>query len=111
MTTTRALMVVAALAFADAGWAADTDVENPALRELPLQRGPIVGGHKHQPTPAEIQERAEERQQASSPAAAAPAPAPAPDAANFPALPHDDLYERVLRQSQRATPRAIIPDE
>jgi len=121
MTTTRALMVVAALAFADAGWAADTDVENPNLRELPLQRGPIVGGHKHQPTPAEIQERAQERQQAGNPAtgnppagnpaADNPAPSPAPEAARFPAGPPDDLYERVLRQSQHAAPRAIIPDE
>ena len=34
MTTTRALMLVAALvlALADAGWAADTDVENPEFR-------------------------------------------------------------------------------
>ena len=105
MTTIRALLLVAglALALADTGWAADTDVENPDLRELPLQRGPISGGHKHQPTAIEIQERA----QARNPAATAPVPDVPPAAASQ----VDDLYQRVLRQSQHSAPRAIDPDQ
>jgi hypothetical protein len=101
MTTTRALMLVAALALADTAWAADTDVENPSLRELPLQHSPISGGRKHQPTASEIQEREQAR---------SPAPTP-PDESNGPARPNDDLYQRVLRQSQRSAPRAIDPDQ
>src|ERR1700722_6259351 len=104
MTTTRALMLVAALALADTAWAADTDVENPSLRELPLQPGPISGGRKHQPTPSEIQERA----QARSPA---PTPPDESNGSNGAARPDDDLYQRVLRQSQRSAPRAINPDQ
>jgi hypothetical protein len=114
MTMTRALMLVAALTLAPAGagWAADTDVENPNLRELPLQRGPIMGGHKHQPTASEIQEREQERQQPRDPAAASSAPAmPVPAAPRAAAGQTDDLYQRVLQQSQHPTPRAIIPDQ
>jgi hypothetical protein len=116
MTTTRALMLVAALvlALADTGWAADTDVENPEFRELPLQRGPIAGGRKHQPTPSEIQERAQTR----NPTATAPAPdAPLGASSQRDAAPlgassqRDELYERVLRQSQHSAPRAIDPDQ
>lgn len=113
MTNPRALMLVAALALAEPGWAADTDVENPALRELPLQRGPIIDGHKHQPTPAEIQERAQEREQerkaAVNPSSEPPATSAAENSAAASA--RDDLYQRVLQQSRHGMPTAIDPDQ
>jgi len=106
MTLIRAGALAAALMLAGPGWAADTDVENPNMRELPLQRSPIMGGRQHQPTATEIEERAQllRSQQPSTQASNAPATAPGAKPAGS-----DDLYQRVLRQSQRATPRAIDP--
>ncbi|MEJ0069177.1 MAG: hypothetical protein WDO24_11150 [Pseudomonadota bacterium] len=103
MTLIRAGALVAALVLADTGWAADTDVENSTMRELPLQRsGPIVGGRQRQPTPTEIQERAQLRSPPSSEASVAPRGA---------AGTNDDLYQRVLRQSQHPAPRVISPTD
>ena len=89
------LALVAALSFGGAGRAADTDVENPSLRELPLQRGgPISGGKQHQPTQAEIDERTQMKQSAAQRNREA-----------------DDLYQRVLKQSQQGTPRSLDPEK
>jgi hypothetical protein len=106
MTLIRAGALAAGLMLAGPGWAADTDVENPNMRELPLQRSPIMGGRQHQPTPTEIEERAQllRSQQPSTQVSNAPAAAPGAKAPG-----NDDLYQRVLRQSQRATPRTIDP--
>ena len=89
------LALVVALLAAEAGWAAETDVENPALRELPLQRGPIYGGKQHQPTQAEVDERlqAKDRDAAARQRQA------------------EDLYNRVLKQIQQGTPRSIEPSQ
>jgi hypothetical protein len=101
MTTIRAGAVIAALILAHAAWAADTDVENPNMRELPLQRGgPIVGGRQHQPTASEVQERAQLH-----------APSETPGAPSSASGAKDDLYQRVLRQSQHPTPRVIAPTD
>jgi len=91
------LAVVVVLALANAGWAADTDVENPGLRDLPLSRGPIYGGKQHQPTPDEISERLQEQHGSAEPAPVTPAP---------PAQ-RDEIYQRVLEQSQRGLPRSL----
>src|SRR5258708_5861058 len=101
---TRTGVLTAALLLAAPGWAADTDVENPNMPELPLQRGgPIMGGRQHQPTPSEIEERAQLlRSQPGAQASETPAPVAKPSA-------NDDLYQRVLRQSQHATPRVLDP--
>ena len=91
------LVFLGALALASAGWAAETDVENPGYRDLPLQRGgPISGGKQHQPTQTEITERTQMKAGGAS------------DAQNRAA---DDLYQRVLKQSQRGTPRSIDPSQ
>src|SRR5258706_16412423 len=97
------LVMVAALALAPTGWAADTDVENPGFRDLPLQRGSlssgapsagaVSGGKRHQPTQAEIDQRAQERGRAADEQKRA----------------SDDLYQRVLKQSQQGTPPSIDP--
>lgn len=97
-----AAVLVSGLAIVGTAWAADTDVENPALRELPLQRGPIVGGHQHQPTAAEVEERLQTK---SAPTGSGP------DTGGAPAARTDELYQRVLKQSQHATPRVITPDQ
>jgi hypothetical protein len=89
MRTVLALAV--ALLVGEAGWAAETDVENPALRELPLQHGPIYGGKQHQPTQAEVEERAQAKGR---------------DAA-MRKQQSEELYQRVLQQSQQGTPRSI----
>jgi hypothetical protein len=90
------LTLAVALLVAEIGWAAETDVENPAYRELPLQRGgPIYGGKQHQPTQAEIDERVQTKGR---------------DAAERDRQ-SQDLYQRVLKQSQQATPRSIDPSQ
>jgi len=95
------LAMVVVLALANAGWAADTDVENPALRDLPLQRGgPIYGGKQHQPTPSEVSERLQEQRGGGTESA----PAPATPAQR------DDLYQRILQQSQQGMPHALEPE-
>jgi hypothetical protein len=83
--------------------AADTDVENPAIRDLPMRTGPISGGRQHQPTPAEVQERAADRALTRAGDPSRP-PARTPDRAAG-----DDLYNRVLKQSEGGTPRSIDP--
>ena len=91
------LALAAALGLAAPGLAAETDVENPGLRELPIQRGgPIMGGKQHQPTPAEINERAQVKGGAT---------------AADQQRPTDDLYQRVLKQSQQGTPRTLEPSQ
>jgi hypothetical protein len=99
MAIIRTAIVIGALAYAGAAWAADTDVENPNLRELPLQRGAIYGGKQHQPTSGEVQERLQEKAQPPGPGAKPPA------------RQGDPLYDRVLQQSQRSMPRTIDPDQ
>jgi hypothetical protein len=104
MMLIRAAALVAVLMPVPVGWAADTDVENPNMRELPLQRGgPIIGGRQHQPTPSEIQERAPLHNPSASETAGAPSTESPPA--------KDDLYQRVLRQSQHPTPRVIAPGD
>jgi len=98
--------VILAALLMPVAWAADTDVENPALRDLPMSRGgPITGGRQHQPTPAEIQERAADR--------AGVRPAEPREAMRGPATPgggqSQDLYKRVIDQADRPTPRSIEP--
>lgn len=88
------LALIAAFALARPGWAADTDVENPSLRELPLQRSPISGGKQHQPTQGELSERFQEH-------------GGAPSAPRATAAQRDDLYRRVLEQSRQGTPRSL----
>ncbi|MBV8169820.1 MAG: hypothetical protein JO021_23745 [Alphaproteobacteria bacterium] len=98
--------VILAALLAPAAWAADTDVENPALRDLPMYRGgPISGGRQHQPTPAEVQERAADRSLArpGEPREAMRGPQRAGDGQS------QDLYNRVINQSDRPTPRSIEP--
>jgi hypothetical protein len=90
------LALVAALALAETGWAADTDVENPAFRDLPLHRSPIYGGKQHQPTQAEVTEREPPQVRAK---------------ASDVQRQTQDLYDRVLKQSQQATPRSIDPSQ
>ncbi len=98
MRTLCALATMAALTTGSAVWAAETDLENPNLRELPLRQSPISGGKQHQPTPAEISARIQ----------GGGAGAPAPTTASPPQT-HDDLYQRVLKQSQQGTPRVLDP--
>jgi hypothetical protein len=101
----RTALLIGVLAFAGAAWAADTDVENPNLRELPLQRGgAIYGGKQHQPTAGEIEERLQEK----GPAAATSAPGIGAKPATGQ---KDPLYDRVLQQSQRGVPRTLDPDK
>ncbi len=91
-----------------AAWAADTDIENPALRDLPMYRsGPISGGRQHQPTPAEVQERAADRvlTRPNEPREAMRGPAPAKSGNQQ----SQDLYNQVINQSDRPTPRSIDP--
>lgn len=83
----------------------DTDPLNPALREMP-RSGPIVGGKRQQPTQAEIQERALERQMARPGGAPLAEPSPR-DRENR----SQELYQRVLRNSDRPTPRSIDPSQ
>ncbi|MBI3516488.1 MAG: hypothetical protein HY060_20845 [Proteobacteria bacterium] len=90
-----ALVLAGALVLANAGWAAETDLENPSYRELPLQRGPISGGKQRQPTQAEIDQRAQERGRSAEEQKRA----------------SDALYQRVLKQSQQGTPRSIDPSK
>jgi hypothetical protein len=78
---------------------------------LPLQRGsggPIVGGRHRQPTPGEVQERAMERP---------PGRAGDPSREATRTSPRDrdqeaqERYQRVLRNSERPTPRSIDPSQ
>jgi hypothetical protein len=98
--------VILAALLMPVAWAADTDVENPAFRDLPMSRGgPITGGRQRQPTPAEVQERAAER----SPVR----PGEPREAMRGPARPGggqpQELYNQVINQSDRPTPRSIDP--
>jgi hypothetical protein len=87
------LALVVALLAIEAGWAAETDVENPALRELPIQHGPIYGGKHHQPTQTDINERLQAKDRKATDRR--------PQA--------EELYQRVLNQSQKGTPRSLEP--
>jgi hypothetical protein len=104
--------VILAALLLPAAWAADTDVENPAIRDLPMYRsGPITGGRQHQPTPAEVQERAADRALArpNEPREAMRGPSPAPARPGDVQSQSQDLYNRVINQSDRPTPRSIDP--
>jgi hypothetical protein len=110
------LPVIPVLALTDVGWAADTDVDNPALRDLPIQRGPIYGGKQHQPTQTEVIERLQEQHGGGSAATSAPGSAATPAATTAPgsipaSAPRDELYLRVLKQSQQGMPRVLPPEE
>jgi hypothetical protein len=98
--------VILAALLAPAAWAADTDVENPALRDLPMYRGgAIAGGRQHQPTPSELQERSAERALArpGEPREAMRGPGGSINQQS------QELYNRVINQSDRPTPRSIEP--
>lgn len=101
-TTWLVATIVATLALPGTGFTADTDLDNPNMRDLPIQRGPIYGGKKHQPTREEVIER----EQAKNSGAAA-----GRSAANQPAKPPDDLYQRVLKESQKSGPRSLDSDK
>ena len=97
------VFAVAALLVPGAVVAADTDLENPGMRELPFQRGgPVVGGKRQQPTQSEVQERSAERAMTR---AGGPSAEPARDRHS------QDLYNRVIQQSDRPTPRSIDPSQ
>jgi hypothetical protein len=99
--------VILAALLGPAAWAADTDVENPAIRDLPMYRGgAIAGGRQHQPTPAELQERAAERALARPGEPREAMRGPAPAGANQQS---QELYNKVINQSDRPTPRSIEP--
>jgi hypothetical protein len=105
MKTIRAF-AVAALLVPGAVAAADTDLENPGMRELPIQRGgPVVGGKRLQPTRSDVEERSYERAmtRAGGPGSG---PSAEPAARDRHA---QELYNRVIQQSDRPTPRSIDP--
>jgi hypothetical protein len=101
MKTFQALALIAAVALADVGLAAETDIENQSFRDLPLQRGPVVGGKRHQPTREEIEERSRISSSQQPPAE------PTRPAAES----RDDLTKRILQQSQKPTPRTLDPNQ
>jgi len=103
MQITRTAMLIGVLALAGPARAADTDVENPNLRELPLRSGPIAGGKQHQPTRGEIEERLQEKGPA--------APRGSETVIDPKSGQSDELYMRVIQQSQRATPRTLDPNQ
>lgn len=80
-----------------------------AADDLPMQRGggPIVGGKRQQPTQSEIQERQLERSMTAPSRAGAPSPGQAGDRDRQ----SQDLYNRVIQQSDRPTPRSIDPTQ
>ncbi len=87
------LTLATALLLAVAGRAAaETDVENPGMRELPLRQSPIIGGKQHQPTQSEVSERIQAQNR---------------DTAGRPQRKTPDLYDRVLQQSQKPKPRTL----